>query len=191
MTCTCGNPDDHVIARRVTADGKHVLAWDDGTLTWALGYAIRGSASPRTPEGRERARRAAWLVLDDVCLFDADEVPALIRAARWAAERGTGRAGMWERLRGPKRGRVAGMAPQWTTLQADRDGRPTVRVWQLPRLAYPGLAVWHERGRYDVVSEVQRGTGTYASTGHSARTLRELGELLPTLRNVTTPETDR
>src|SRR5690606_19482601 len=129
MTCTCGNPDDHVIARRVTADGKHVLAWDDGTLTWALGYAIRGSASPRTPEGRERARRAAWLVLDDVCLFDADEVPALIRAARWAAERGTGRAGMWERLRGPKRGRVAGMAPQWTTLQADRDGRPTVRVW--------------------------------------------------------------
>src|SRR5690606_11738239 len=87
MTCTCGNPDDHVIARRVTADGKHVLAWDDGTLTWALGYAIRGSASPRTPEGRERARRAAWLVLDDVCLFDADEVPALIRAARWAAER--------------------------------------------------------------------------------------------------------
>lgn len=182
MTCTCGNPDDHVIARRVTADGKHVLAWDDGTLTWALGYAIRGSASPRTPEGRERARRAAWLVLDDVCLFDADEVPALIRAARWAAERGTGRAGMWERLRGPKRGTVAGLVPQWTVRHTDRDGRPTLRVWTLPRLAYPGLVVWHERGLYQVMREAPRGSGTLFDTGFRARTLRELGELLPTLR---------
>ena len=149
--CTCGNPHEHVIARRVTADGKHVLAWDDGTLTWALGYAIRGSAHPRTPEARERARQAARLVLEDVCLFDADEVPALIKAARWAAEKGTGRAGMLERLQGPQRGRVAGLKPQWTVYHADRDGRPTVRLWRLPRLTFPALVV-----AYEVLREAPR-----------------------------------
>lgn len=182
MTCSCGESGHHVIARRVTADGKHVLAWDDGTLTWALGYAIRGSANPRTPEGRERARRAAWLVLEDVCLFNADEVPALVKAARWAAESGSGRAGMWGRLRGPKRGTVAGLVPRWTVRQTDRDGRPTLRVWTLPRLAYPGLVVWHERGIYEVLLADPQDPEVVRDTGFRARTLRELGELLPQLR---------
>lgn len=180
--CPCGDPHPHQIARRATADGKHVLAWSDGQMTWALGCAIKGSPRPRNADQQRRALAAAQLVLDDVCLFDAAEVPALIKAARQSADRGRGRAGMWERLRGPKRGTVAGLVPQWTVRHTDRDGRPTLRVWTLPRLAYPGLVVWHERGLYQVMREAPRGSGTLFDTGFRARTLRELGELLPALR---------
>ena len=75
MICSCGNPESHIIARRKTADEKSVLLWSDGSLTWALGHAVRGSAQPRTEKQRNAALRAGRLVLGDVCLYDADEVP--------------------------------------------------------------------------------------------------------------------
>ena len=76
-----------IIARRSTADGKHVCLWSDGLLTWAFGYHIKGAARPRTQAAREQAFTAAWLVLGDVELYDADEIPTLVKAARWAAAR--------------------------------------------------------------------------------------------------------
>ena len=177
--CSCGEAKPHVTARRTTADGKHVLLWDDGALTWALGYAIRRAPKGGTPF----ARKVGRLVLGDVELYDAAEVPDLIEAARWAAVRSVLPGDMRRRYREitePK-----GPRPAWTVISADRDGRPMVRVWKLPRLGWPGLAVWHERGRYEVVREMQRGTGTYEATGFRAGTLREFQTLLPTLQEVT------
>lgn len=180
MICTCAHNDSHTIARRSTADGKSVLLWNDGSITWAMGYAIKGSPFPRTEKQRATARRAGGLVLGEVSLYDAAELPTLIAAARWAADRdglpGTLRA-RYAALTEPKGPRLV-----WTVIQADRDGRPTCRVSRLSRLGWPGLAVWHERGRYEVMREVPRGSGTLEATGFTARTLRELRALLPTLR---------
>lgn len=179
--CTCGETKPHVIKRRSTADGKHVLLWDDGTLTWALGYAIRGAARPKTPAQIDIARRAGWLVLGEVELYNADAVSDLVAAARWTAERGG--------LPGDMRRRYAEItapkspSPVWSVLSADRDGKPTLRVWRLPRLGWAGLAVWHERGRYEVMREVRRGTGTYEATGFRANTLSEVRALLPSLKS--------
>lgn len=165
--CTCGNHEDHIIARRMTADGKSVLLWADGSLTWALGHAIRGSAHPRTDAQRAMALRAGRLVLGDVCLYDGNEVSDLVAAARWAAKRdglpGTMRARFSSR-RQPK------PRPQWTVLSADASGRPTERVWRLNRMQHPGLAIWNERGRYSVMFEIGR-TGTFEPTGISGRSL--------------------
>lgn len=64
----------------------------------------------------------------------------------------------------------------WTTLSADRDGKPTCRVCRLPRLVYGGLMLWHERSLYAIMS-VDR-EGTCYPTGFESRTLRGILELL-------------
>lgn len=180
--CTCGETKPHVVARRPTADGKHVLLWDDGSLTWALGYHIRGGAHPRTLAQIEAARKAGWLVVGEVCLYTAAEVPDLVKAARWVAAR-SGLPGdvrkRYVEITTPK-----GPRPNWIVLRTDRDGRPTVRVWRLPRLLYPGLIVWHERGRYEVLRELHRDAGAYEATGFRATTLREILTMLPKLKAV-------
>lgn len=176
-TCSCGTTEDHIVAQRSTADGKHVLLWSSGSLTWALGHAVRGSAAPRTDAGRRAALRAGRLVLGELCIYDAAEVTPLVAAARWAAER--------DGLPGTMRARLAAsqkprLRPRWVTLSADRDGRPTCRVWRLPGLQYPGLAVWHERGRYEVMREQPPGSGTYVTTGIRGTTLASvLAEIRP------------
>lgn len=157
-----------------------MILWDDGELTWALGYSIQGSARPRTPQQAEAARRAGWLVLGEVSLYTAQEVPDLIRAARWVAERSGLPGDVRRRYRditAPK-----GLRAEWTVIRADRDGRATVRVWRLPRLMWPGLIVWHERGQYSILRETQRGTEAYEDTGFRASTIREIHRLLPLLR---------
>lgn len=176
--CSCAGAKEHVVARRVTADGKHVLLWDDGALTWAFGYKIKGA--PRG--GSDFARRVGRLVLGEVCLYDASEVPSLVAAARWVAQR----SGLPGDVRRRYRDITASPAliPSWQVYRTDRDGRPTVRVWHLPRLLYPDLVVWHERGRYEVM---RRGPGrardTLTRTGFVARTQRELLSMLPSLRS--------
>lgn len=70
------------------------------------------------------------------------------------------------------------MRPQlhWTILSTDRDGKPTCRVCRLPRLTHPGLAIWHERGLYTIMSVDRR--GVCQSTGFTSRTVRGILALL-------------
>lgn len=156
------------IAKRRTAQDSIVYLWPDGSLTWAFGRFVDGSPRARTPEQVERALSAGWLAMGDVELYDDAEVPQLIRAARWAVEHGTGIAGMRERFH-----RAVPLRPAWTTLQTDRTGKPTLQCWRLPRLRWPGLAVWRESGRYSIWTEQGR-SGTYAPTGLSFTNLSAL-----------------
>lgn len=72
--CSCGDATPHVVARRKTSDGKSVLGWSDGELTFSFGWRIRG--------GRVGVDRM-WRELENVCLYTVDEL-----RARLAAERG-------------------------------------------------------------------------------------------------------
>ena len=76
-----------IVARRNTSDGIHVCLWADGSLTWAMGRAIKGAWFNPKPERREDALRAGWLTLGEVELYDSADVSDLCRAARYAAER--------------------------------------------------------------------------------------------------------
>jgi hypothetical protein len=170
------------IARRSTADGKHVCLWSDGALTWALGYTIKGSAQPRTSAARDQALRAGWLVLGDVCLYDASEVTALIKAARWAAAR-DGLPGTMRRRFKATTGPA--LRPDWHVVQTDRSGRPTVRVWRLSRLGpLSGLALWDEphRGfRYHLLSRVSGSVDTFTRTGYCFKSIHRAIDHLESL----------
>src|SRR5690606_5589434 len=144
--CSCGEIKNHIIGRRQTADGKHIYLWSTGELTWVMGFLVRGSARPKSEAQRREALCAGWLVLGDVCLYDQSEIKVLVRAARWAAKR--------DGMPGTMRARIlANKAPRtvanWTVLQTDRDGRPTLRAW----IVRIGVAVWHERGKYAIMYE--------------------------------------
>ena len=179
-----------IIARRTTFDSKVVTLWSDGDLTFALGRGIPGLRFPRSALGL----RAGWLVMGEVELYDASEVAMLAKAALESAKRGELPGELRARLRSKIRkerqsgkaesGKVRGLGlvPKWTVLEADRDGRPTLRVWKLPRLIYGGLAVWHERGTFEIMREAPPHSGTYAPTGFKRKTLREVVALLPELR---------
>lgn len=82
------------IARRRTADGVSVLLWADGMVTGRLGLALPGVplSRARTRDAQARALAVGWLMLGEVELWDAYEVPALYAAARKVAKRG-GRPG--------------------------------------------------------------------------------------------------
>ena len=56
--CSCGEHKSHVIAERLTADGIRVCLWDDGALTGAMGYKLRGSARGRYVLFEERMSSA-------------------------------------------------------------------------------------------------------------------------------------
>lgn len=73
--CTCGNNEDHIIARRQTADGKTVFGWSDGDITFGMGRYPQGIGKTRDARVRDR-------VLDQVSLVDASEVAGLIRQVR-------------------------------------------------------------------------------------------------------------
>lgn len=175
--CTCGDAASHVVARRLTADGVAVCLWDDGAVTGRLGYAIDGVpiVRPRGAEGRARALRAGRLLMGEVVIHDASEVGALYAACRWVAERGGLPGDVRRRLADQQR---VTLRPVWTVLSADRNGRPTLRVWRLPRLRWPGMAVWDactsgRGGRYELAYEIQR-SGTYESSGLRFATLAAL-----------------
>lgn len=175
LVCSCGDPNPHVIARRATADGKHVCLWSDGGLTWALGMAIRGAWLRPGAKNRDRALRAGWLVLGEVCLYDQGEVSALAAAARWAADRD----GLPGTMRARLRSEAHRLTPDWRVIRTNRDGAPTERVWVLPRMLGTRLAVWDyctrggSRGRYDVCASA-RGDDCYETTGMRFRTQPEM-----------------
>lgn len=140
-TCSCGDARPHEIARRRTADDATVVLWSDGAVTGRLGYALPGVpiARPKTAEAIERSLRAGWMLADEVCLYEANEIAALYDACRWAAARGLGISAARARLADLSKARLT---PAWEILRVDRDGRPTERVWRLPRLLWPGVVVW-------------------------------------------------
>lgn len=170
-----------IIARRTTFDGKAISLWNDGSLTWGRWNVIKGSPRAQTAAQIEEALRAGWLVLGEVEIHDADDVPRLIGAARKVARRGglpgDVRREFWK---------DAPLKPQWQVQEADRDGRPTVRVWRLPRMTHPGMVIWDEvRGshgsRYRVMTEIMergRRSGTLADTGVRFKDLASLGKYL-------------
>lgn len=174
-----------IIGRAKTYDDKVVLLHSDGTLTWALGNAIKGSPNARTAAGIEEARTAGWLVLGEVSIVDAADVPRLIAAARKIARKG-GLPGDVRR----EFHKAVPLKPHWATLETDRSGKPTLRIWRLPRMTHPGLAVWDtlrdtSRGRYEVMTESRAGGlgqrsggGTYMTTGVRFHDLNQLARYL-------------
>lgn len=165
-----------IIARRQSADDKTVALWSDGAITGGLGIYIKGSPCARTEAARVEALTAGWLVMGDVCLYDFSEVPSLIAAARKTARAG-GDAGDMRRALAAR----PPLRPVWSVLETDRDGNPTLRVWRLPRVSHPGLAIWDDArgggGRYQVMTEIQR-SGTFAPTGVRYHTLAEVATYL-------------
>lgn len=178
---------DEIIGQRKTADAKSVVLWSDGSLTWGrMGTVIKGSPHARTAAQIRDALAAGWLVLGDIELYDAAELPRLIAAARKTATRGPygGTPGEMRTEFARSASREGRLTPSWTTLEADRGGKPTLRVWKLPRLLYGGLAVWDDRrapgasrGRYHVMREIGR-TGSYTATGDQFHDLDTLSDWL-------------
>lgn len=72
------------LARRALSDGTHVLLWDDGQITFAMGYFIRGIGKAREPWAREADLRAGWAFMGEAPLFNKEETPRAIKAIRAA-----------------------------------------------------------------------------------------------------------
>jgi hypothetical protein len=174
---------------RQTADGITIDLWDDGAVTGALGYRLRGVPvrRPLTPEAQHRARTAGLLLLGEVCLWKREDVPDLYRAAERAA-RLDGLPGTVRRLMRETRNAPPAIALHWTVVAADRNGRPLERVCRLPRLWWPGYVVFDfcgsvgsARGRYVLMEDKQR-NGTCTQTGFAFGTLRDLRAHLTAIR---------
>ncbi len=78
-------------------------------------------------------------------------------------------------------------AISWTVTRADRDGRPTERVAILPRIRWPGLAVFDycggpgsKDGRYVLVRRLQGTRDSYGTTGFAFKNLAALWAHLET-----------
>lgn len=86
-SCSCGQTESHVIARRNTADDVAVEIWHDGCVTGRFGRALPGvpCVRPRTQEAVEREIVAARLFSDKVSLYNLAELPALYTECRRVA----------------------------------------------------------------------------------------------------------
>lgn len=148
--CSCGESAPHVIATRHTADGIAVQIWHDGCVTGRFGIALPGvpCVRPRTAEAIERERAAASLLADEVSLYDLAELPRLYAACRRAACGDGNRKAMYAALAAPAKPSIPF---SWVTYATDAAGVPTLRVARLDRIRWPGLVVWHERGRYELL----------------------------------------
>lgn len=82
-----------IIARKKTADGKSIQLHDDGLVTGAFGFKLKGIGKSRSPEGRELDRQAGWIVMGDAGLYTLAEMPRVVKAARFAVRRQQVRAG--------------------------------------------------------------------------------------------------
>lgn len=176
--CTCGETQVHHVARRLTADGFRVALWSDGAVTGALNNALPSVpvARPTTREAWEREIAAGWLFADFVELYDLDETPALHKAARAVARAGGGRAELQQRM---AEGDRPTLRFAWQTYATDNRGDVTARWARLDRIRFPGLVVWHEHGRYELLMQVRRyGNGHIAEvqepTGFVFTSQREL-----------------
>ena len=174
-----------VLIRGKTADGKNVAFWSDASVTSGMGYQLPGVPLPR--RATREALAAGWLFMGEVSLWDLDELHALYKAAKWAAKRG-GRPGdvraRASKLLDPK---PLKLKPVWTVTSADQKGRPTERTWRLPRIMWPGLAVYDHvnmgstrGGRYEVFNCDRHNVCT--STGVAFKNLAGLTKYLMSVR---------
>ena len=150
--CTCGDPRPHTVMERQTFDGAYLELWHSGELTGRGGYGFPGVpiVRPRDEAARLLALDAGRLAIRESELFYADDVPALYAAARRLAARNP------SALPGDLRAAMADhdvprIPIRWEVIAADNQDRTTVRIGHLPRLRWAGVAVWHERGRYEVM----------------------------------------
>lgn len=192
MTCTYGRNDQHVIMRRQTADGFEVCLWENGAVTGAMGIGLPRVplARPKTPEAVTRSMAIGVLMVGDVELYDAAELPALYNAAKRAAAK-DGLPGTMRRLFRERQARaeVFLVEFQWHVSMADSRGVTTERWARLPRLRWPGLVVFDfcgsegsARGRYRLFRTIARhgADSTITDTGLAFPTLRALSAHLET-----------
>lgn len=76
--CSCGEPSDHIIMRRRSADNVSVVAWSSGEVGSRMQLQHRGRLAPEVVSA----------IMGEVEIFDFRELPALIRAARELHRRG-------------------------------------------------------------------------------------------------------
>lgn len=69
-TCSCGDPQPHVIAKRRTTNDIDLAFWNDGQLTGRLGHYLLQIGSKRLP------RASIDLLLNEASLLSLDEVRA-------------------------------------------------------------------------------------------------------------------
>lgn len=175
------------IARRRTCDGVTVTLWSDGAVTGRMGFKLPGVpvAAPRSDEGRRVTLAAGWLLAGEVELYDASELGSLYAACRWAAERGLMPGDVRARFAATQR---TALRPTWEVMSTDRDGQPTSRVWRLPRILCPGVAVWDhvsvgaKNARYEVMAVDRDGVCT--PTGFRFPTLAALTKHLDEVRAI-------
>jgi hypothetical protein len=166
--CTCGEFAPHIIARRKTADDIAVEFWHDGAITGRMGFKLPGVpvVRPRTDAAVSAARAVASLVAGQVELHELAELPRLVDCARRVAARGGSP--------GDLRAAFAATGERsltltWDIYATDRTGKPTVRVAKLDRIRWPGLVVWHERGRYELLA-LRNGTALGAHNREALHT---------------------
>ena len=80
--CSCGCAEPHVIMYRTTADDARLALWSDGAVTHGRGGTfLRGLGTPRSEYRRRWRAQAVRLVADNVSLFDAAELPHVVKLA--------------------------------------------------------------------------------------------------------------
>jgi hypothetical protein len=172
--CSCGATGDHVVAERESADGKYLVLWSSGELTQRGGVGFPGVPVARSRDAAQVrvALEAGRLVLGEASLWDAAEIPALYAAARRVAARG----GSPGDLRAAMDARDVPRIPiRWEVLSTDNRGDMTSRVGHLPRLMWPGVSIWHERGIYEVMyRKAVNGRDAWHGTGITFRSQRDL-----------------
>jgi hypothetical protein len=184
--CSCGDSETHVVGRRRSFDGVSVLLWSDGSVTsWAEALPGVPVRRPRTAETREAVLRAGWLFLDEVGLYEQDELGSLYRASEAVARRGG--------LPGDVRAEVARLmeprvALRFATTAADMRGNWTEQWSPLCRGHWPGLAVLRTRAGYEVMMTVRRQCDDgqprdcWDCTGHRFTNRRDLVRHLAEIR---------
>lgn len=172
--------------RRVSADGYHVVLWSDGAVTGALGYRLRGVPVRRSRTGpaRYQALKVGRLMLDEVCLWETPDFGRLYKAAEAAVKR-DGLPGTLRRFM--REGGLLPLKPVWIVLHADREGKPTEKFWSLPRLRWPGLAVWWTKNRGYAVMRRLSGARHADETYDELMTYKTLREVQAYLKAVPMP----
>ena len=185
FVCSCGCVEHHETWKRTTSDGKTVVGWSDGLITYAIGVGIPGVSARRSGVECALDIRAGWVVAGEVCVHTAAEMPAVIARARKAVRR---RGATFEAIRAAIYG-TAGGPPRppggWVVQSTDASGKATERVWRFPRLSpLRDCAIWNERGRYEVCTRMTSAPhGTRSRSSLSGNTFEPTGFVHTSLRD--------